>query len=273
MATGGEDKSTTNLYTLMERRYEPSQGWLLFYEVANGTGYKITNYADALAMSIWSSKGIALHGFEFKRSRSDLLKELRDEKKAEAIQKFCDHWWLVVSDQKFCEGVEVPATWGVLAPRNGVLYQVRAAPKLEHEPWTPTFIAAMMRRFHEGTMQKDAKAINEAVEARAKELVSKRDKAISASELAAAKREGERWKGLYDALKERVEKFEADSGIPVNVWQANNIKDIVSALQNNENRVRIKSQLTEVKDAADRISKSMGGALKNLESMGHPKVK
>src|SRR5258706_2777904 len=143
------------LWTMLERRYEESQGWLLFYEVANGTGFKGTGYADALAMSIWPSRGISLHGFEVKRSRSDLLKELRDENKANHFLKYCQHWWLVVSDVKFTEGVEVPATWGILAPRNQVLYQIKPAPKLEPEPWTPHFMAAMMRRFYEAHVKKD----------------------------------------------------------------------------------------------------------------------
>lgn len=273
MATEVDDKPKLGLIELMERRYEAAQGWLLFYEVANGTGYKITNYADALAMSIWASKGIALHGFEFKRSRSDLLKELRDEKKAEAIQKYCNHWWLVVSDVKFCEGVEVPATWGILAPRNNVLYQVRAAPKLDAEPWSPAFIASLMRRFHESTVKKDLDAQRAAIESRAQELVKSKERTVNASDLAAAKREMERYKNLYEALTERIRKFEEASGIPVNNWQANNIKDIVAALQNPTNKQRMKSQLSEVRDAADRISKSMTGALKNLEQMETPNTK
>ncbi len=262
-----------SLHQLMERRYEEAQGWLLFYEVANGTGYKGTGFADALALSTWPSKGIALHGFEFKRSRSDLIKEMRDERKAEVFQKYCLHWWLVVSDAKIAEGVEVPATWGILAPRNGVLYQVRAAPKLEPEPWKPEFIAALMRRFYEAHVKKDMTALQAAVEERAKALSKVAVQKVDQSAVNLAKREAERYKGLYEALDKRIKDFEDKSGIPVNGWQASNVGDLLGVLQGAHGQTVLKNQLTQARDSAARIKKSMDGALKNLEQMGTPKIK
>lgn len=273
MVTADKAKPQLNLWTQLERRYEDSQGWLLFYEVANGTGYKGTGFADAMAMSVWPSRGIQLLGFEIKRSRSDLLKELRDEQKAEKFIKFCHQWWLVVSDAKLTEGVEVPPNWGILAPRNNVLYQVRPAAKLEPEPWKPEFIAAIMRRFHEAHTKKDIAAMRAAVDERAKEMAKVNAKTASASDLAAAKREADRYKGLYEALKQRIDDFEAKSGIPVNTWQASNIGELVSTLQRPHDREMLRNSLTRAKDAADRIAKSMNGAIKNLEQMDEPKIK
>jgi hypothetical protein len=105
------DKPQPSLWDLLERRYGVDQGWLLFYEVPNRTGFKGDRSADALALSTWPSQGICLHGFEVKRSRSDLLKELRDETKAAAFKRYCHYWWLTISDTKLAEGVEVPDSW------------------------------------------------------------------------------------------------------------------------------------------------------------------
>lgn len=277
MATADEAKPAKkpdpSLWDLLERRYETSQGWLLFYEVANATGYKGNGFADALAMSVWPSRGIQLLGFEVKRSRSDLLKELRDEQKASKFIKHCHQWWLVVSDVKITEGVEVPPNWGILAPRNQVLYQIRPAKELEPEPWKPEFIAAMMRRCHEAYMQKDQQAMRAAVEERAKAMAAVKKDAVRASDYTAAKRDAEHYKSLYEKTLERIQLFEERSGIPVNNWQASNIGELVKALQDTGVRERLKHQLSIARDSAERISKSMNGAIKNLEAMAEPKIK
>jgi hypothetical protein len=274
MATAVEPKkSTPSLWDLLERRYEDQQGWLLFYEVAQRTGYNNTGYADAMAFSVWPSRGIQLLGFEVKRSRSDLLKELRDEQKAEKFIKFCHQWWLVVSDAKLTEGVEVPPNWGILAPRNQVLYQVRPAAKLEPAQWTPDFIASLMRRFHEAHAKKDMAEMRAAVEERAKALSQVSVQKVGQSDLAAAKREAERYKDQAELLERRIKDFETKSGIPVNTWQASNIGELVKAMGAVAGRVHMKNQLQAIKDAADRISKSMAGAMKNVDQMADPKIK
>ena len=268
MATTVEPKAV-NLWDLLERRYEASQGYLTFFEVANGTGYKGTGYADAMVLSTWPSQGIKLMGFEIKRSRSDLIKELRDEAKSAQFAKFCDHWWLVVSDSKLTDGVEVPANWGILAPRNGVLYQVRAAPKLEHEPWTPTFIAALMRRFHENHVKKDKDEAKRLVEERAAELAKKRIDEHSTR----FNTEDANWKHQYGSLKRAVSDFEAKSGITVQSWNAGNVGDVVRLILDNTNDQHIRRMLENVRDSAERISKSMRGALKNLDQLAGAKGK
>lgn len=277
MATAGEPKQLKkpepSVWDLLERRYESEQGWLLFYEVAQRTGYNNTGYADAMALSVWPSRGIQLLGFEIKRSRSDLLKELRDEQKAEKFIKFCHQWWLVVSDAKLTEGVEVPPNWGILAPRNQVLYQVRPAAKLEPAAWTPDFIASMMRRFHEAHVKKDMAEMRAAIEERAKQMSQVSVQKVGQSEINAAKRNAEHYKGLYEATQERIRLFEERSGIPVNNWQANNIGELVRALQDVNTRSVLRQQLAQSRAAAERIIKSMDGATKNLDQMPELKVK
>ncbi len=98
------------IHLMMERRYPTKQGWLLFNEVRNKTGFGAgpEGFCDAMALSIWPSRGIALHGFEMKASRSDLIAELNQPAKADPFVRYCNFWWLVVEDAKLIEGLEIP---------------------------------------------------------------------------------------------------------------------------------------------------------------------
>ena len=88
--------TTEELRALLRKKYAAPE-YALFEEVRNGTGFSrsVTRSADALAYSLWPSRGLELHGFELKISRSDWQRELLKPAKAEALQQFCDRWWVV----------------------------------------------------------------------------------------------------------------------------------------------------------------------------------
>ena len=101
--------------------------------------------ADAIAVDLWPSTGNLIHGFEVKVSRSDWLAELRDPTKADAIRRYCDHWWLVVPEAEIVHN-DLPNGWGMLAVgRDGRLRIRRRSPKLDREPMTASFTAALLR--------------------------------------------------------------------------------------------------------------------------------
>lgn len=78
-----------SVFELLRRRY-PAPAWAFLEEVRNQTGYARTiRTADALAMSLYPSRGLHLHGFEVKVSRADWFRELNDPKKAEEIAAYC----------------------------------------------------------------------------------------------------------------------------------------------------------------------------------------
>lgn len=134
---------------LIRKRHDGA-GWQVFSELANGTGYKVKGWADAAALGIWPSRGYELHGYEFKVSREDLKKELRDPGKADNVGRYCHYWWLVVSDEKIMDGLVIPDAWGILSPTkrgsSTILRVVRKAPKVEEpKPFDPAFCAAMIR--------------------------------------------------------------------------------------------------------------------------------
>lgn len=239
--------TTLALRQLLDKRYEETQGWLLFHEVRNTTGYaRKEGYCDAMAMSIWPSRGIALHGFELKQSRSDLVAELRQPKKADEFTPFCDHWWLVVSDKKLVEGVEVPATWGILAPQAGVLRAIRDAPKRERQEWKPTFIASLLRRFYEQHIGKSRNEIKEAAHQLAKEMSETKD-ATKLKQLESTVKQ------LSDdnlELKREIREFEQATGLTVrNRWDLPRVGEAVRALMGNNDEVRIDGALRNLKQA------------------------
>lgn len=117
------------------------------FEVANRTG-SASRYADAVAMNLYNSRGLELHGFEIKVSRGDWLNELKKPAKAEEISKFCNRWWIVAPDG-IVKKDELPVTWGLLTYKDGKLRQSVQAPKLKPEPLSRQFVAALFRRSNE----------------------------------------------------------------------------------------------------------------------------
>lgn len=137
-----------NIFDLLRKRHEGS-AWAFMEEVRNATGYsrRVTRTADALAMSLWPSRGLHIHGFEVKVSRSDWLRELKDPEKAEEMHGFCHYWWLAVDDPSIVQNGECPMTWGLLVRRKNKLVCERE-PTFNEKALAPTysFLAAILRR-------------------------------------------------------------------------------------------------------------------------------
>lgn len=201
----------------IKARYSAPE-WATFFEVANGTGSTGTNYADALAMNLFPSRGLRLHGFEIKVSRSDWLGELKKPHKSDAIQRYCDHWWIVTPADIVKDG-ELPPTWGHLVLKGNGLNCVVKAPQLDRQPWEPAFLAALLRRAHEAmaggirdgvtaAMASEREAIAGEVERRVtRELEMRagvRDRAIKAldeikEKCGLPKTEADEWRDYFNA--------------------------------------------------------------------------
>jgi len=115
--------------------------------VRSGAGFDSKRTADFIAMDLWPSNGLALHGHEVKVSRSDWLTELKDPDKAEAFRPFMDYWWLVVCDAAIVREGELPEGWGLMAPVSGggSLRTIRPAKRLHPESMPKSMMAAMLR--------------------------------------------------------------------------------------------------------------------------------
>lgn len=101
--------------------------------------------ADAVAMDLWTSKGLELHGIEIKISRSDWQNELRQPDKWRAVGQYMDRWWLAVPDLEIVRGGELPEQWGLLIVGPTVVHVARRAPKLQPLPVDRSFLAALFR--------------------------------------------------------------------------------------------------------------------------------
>ena len=135
---------------LLHARYDvASQGDSIRYAVAehvrSSASFDARRVCDFMAQDLWRTGRLELHGHEVKVSRSDWLRELADPSKADAFKRYCDRWWLVVSDQAIVKPGELPDGWGLMVAANGVVRVKRTAPTLTPEPHPPTFRAALLR--------------------------------------------------------------------------------------------------------------------------------
>lgn len=144
-------------------------------EVASGAG-TATRYADAIAMNLWPSRGLAIHGFEVKVSRGDWLRELKNPAKADVISAYCDYWWVVAPEGIVLAG-ELPHGWGLMVPNKGVkLRVVTKADNTAAKVVDRAFVAAMLRRAQD--QAPDVLALQAAVMAERKAAYERQSAAI-----------------------------------------------------------------------------------------------
>lgn len=190
---------------LLRKRYAAPE-WAFMEEVAPKTGGG-TRYADGVAVNLWSSRGHAVHGFEIKVSRADWLRELKDPSKAEAVFRYCDHWFIVAPKGVVRDG-ELPPTWGLLEVRAAGLVAAVAAPKLEAQPLSRAFFASLMRR---GFELLDEQAERKIAEARAE--VNRRVADEADRRVNEAQRE-------LQELKTQLKDLEEKTGITIHRYKA-----------------------------------------------------
>jgi hypothetical protein len=206
------------VYAALKLRFAAPE-WALMFEVANGTGSHIRRYADAVAMNLFPSRGLELHGVEIKVSRGDWQRELKNPAKAETIFQYCDRWWIAAPENIVAQS-ELPPTWGLLELKGEKLRQVVAAPRLEPRPLTRQFIAAMMRR----SAEVDHGIIDSLVSTRVSELRAQDEKQME-------DRIKSRTRDAREKI-ERIEAIEAAAGISLTDWNASaEIGHIIKAVQ------------------------------------------
>lgn len=204
----------SGLFDLLLRRYRAPE-WAVFGSVRNRAGFDADRTADALAISLWPSRGLRLHGFEIKCSRSDWLTELKDPSKAEAFSVYCDHWWVVTSPG-IVQGGELPPTWGLLERQGSRLVCITEAPKLEPQPLPRTMLAAMCKRLVE-TENRDLRA----AESKGYERGLKAGEASAARRVEQAKE-----------LTKQVSEFQAASGVDIrHAWEIGKIGEAVRLIR------------------------------------------
>lgn len=206
----------------LRKRY-PVEAYALFSHVPNATGGGARSIADALIMGLWPSRGLEITGCEIKVSRSDWLREYKAPGKAETIAKWCDRWWLVVSDREIVKEGELPPLWGLLVAHGDQLRVVVEAPKLTPVPWPKGFLASILRSAQSSAAQIGEAEIHSEVERRWK---AHRDRDEERNQ-----QDVKRLREELSALQRVVNEFEAASGIRLNSWDSGReVGDLVRTL-------------------------------------------
>lgn len=189
------------LLDLLRARYAPPS-FAFVEEVRRGTGSLANRSADAMALSLWPSRGVFFHGFELKVSRADWRRERDNPEKAEEMAALCRYWW-IVAPAGVVPVEEVPDNWGLLETSDepGGLVQSRAAKQLEEKACDINLTAAILRRFTA------AYTPNHVLEQRAAE--------ITAANMERRALELQHTREDLEPLRERVHLFEAASGVEI----------------------------------------------------------
>lgn len=190
--------TSAHIRSLLRARYQHPE-WALCFEVANATGGNARRYADAFAMNLFPSRGLAMHGFEIKVSKSDFKNEIANPEKSAAVQQYCDHWWIVAPASAVDESL-LPKTWGWMRVDDTKLVIVKQAPELEAKPVTRAFMAALVRRANEV----DASEIDE--------IVRKRVRAERDNDEERIKREVASRAAKADQAMKKIEELKAKIG-------------------------------------------------------------
>ncbi|MFN4169979.1 MAG: hypothetical protein ACK4HD_16840, partial [Pannonibacter phragmitetus] len=132
--------TSADIRAAMSKRWTQPE-YALMWEVGSSTGAGPSRYADAVIMSLWPSRGLELHGVEIKVSRSDWKREAADPKKAEAIARYCDRWYVHTPPGIVDDLSGLPPAWGLREFDGKTWRTVREAAKNEPEPVTRPFLA------------------------------------------------------------------------------------------------------------------------------------
>jgi hypothetical protein len=185
------------------RPHFPAREFALLPQVANGTGAGAFRHCDALALGLWPSRGLRLHGFEIKSYRGDWVRELRNPAKAEDIARYCNHWWIVTGSIGMVYEGELPPLWGLMEydREQECLKRKIPAPYRDGLPVDLAFVAGMLRKAQEVVSPKAAltASYNAGMEAGKKEKESRTRYELEE----------------YAKLKTKVAAFEKASGIKI----------------------------------------------------------
>ena len=143
-----EKKKRSGIWEMIHRKF-PSNEYAVLKEVRDMAGFYASRSADGIAINLWPSRGLHITGIELKSYRSDWLAEKKNPKKAEAIFKYCDYFYLITDDDQgdvVLNKEEIPETWGWIRRKGEKLITEKIAPKLTPEPVTRHFLAALIKR-------------------------------------------------------------------------------------------------------------------------------
>ena len=203
------------------RTYYEKFGNTLISQVRNGTGFsREPRTADMLMFSTWPSRGLYCDGVEIKVNRSDLIRELRNPKKADDIAQYCSHWWVAGPEGLISEQYPLPEKWGFLSVSPTLRVRVvKQAQLLKPNPMDALMVCSVMRRFAQSHVPLAS-------------IQDRIDEAVKQANAKAHNSYSDRLAGLEQCIKE----FELHSGISLLTdsgrpkWEVGRIGDAVKSI-------------------------------------------
>jgi hypothetical protein len=242
-----------DMLNLLTVRYA-APAYAFLSQVRNQTGFSksIVRTADGLALSLYPSRGIHLHGFEIKVSRGDWLSELRNPVKADEIGKHCHYWWIVAPSTQIVPIDELPATWGLLIERGGKLFTAKEATFMNPEQLPLTMMGAIFRKATESMIPGDV------FQTRLQEALAQRQLNIAPDLVRREK--------LVAEKEDLYRKFEDESGLNINEWNLGDVAAAVRVIKDNKIDGYI-DRLKYAKENFERMSKLIGESIESVENL------
>ena len=201
----GAKLAAHDLYLRLQGTFSPP-AYITLEEVRDATGFDGHRTADAIAVSLYRSRGKAIWGFEMKVSRSDWLHELKQPEKAESIMRYCNYWALVVPNKDIVKPGELPESWGMYVAQKNRLKCVVPCPKLDPLPMSITMLTALIYAVSNRQSKADDAALRTAKDEGYKQ--------------GSARTQDAYYEKQYTELHEKVEAFEKASGLNIQYgWQ------------------------------------------------------
>jgi len=240
------EHTETTITQLLRSKYS-GRNWAFVSQVPNGTGMNKSRTCDGMAMGLWPSKGLHLHGFEIKVSRGDWLAEIQDPEKAVAFSRYCHFWWIVVPSG-IIKPVEVAADWGVQEVTKAGLRVKKAATLRSPELIGVDFLAGLFRA-----------CSRESSEAEIKQARQSGFDAGRKAGWAAAEQYGDtdagRFKREATNLRCSIERFEEASGLSIGQYNGGQIGQLVRqarAINNIEKKLAgMREQVQRIREVLD----------------------
>jgi len=213
-------KTTKSIHQLLIEKFDATTypghftEWILATEVGNATGYGRNRSLDAIGVNCFPSKGLEIHGFEVKASKSDLMTELQNPSKSRTFYKNLDFFSLVcpavIVDKEI-----IPRKWGIYTP-NKDFTKLRCVrkPLPLHDEWSTTldkdFTVALMRAFAVRGIGKEEAAEHGAKIA--KERYQRKIESIHLEEKRSKERAQKRHDDFCEVFEERNKRFKEATG-------------------------------------------------------------
>lgn len=224
-------------------------GQIVLAQVRNGVGFSDqVRTADALIVETWPSRGMGFTGVEYKRTRSDWLRELRDGAKGDEIARYCQGW-LILAPAGLIPVEELPTAWGLWEIKGKRIFRTVAPPPQEVEPPSLAFVCAILRA-------------NQTHDPHYEMMVAARKEARAELENTHAA-QIKYYQELADERQAAINEFEQATGLRLSKWSVGDaIKAAPLLMRYMKNPESIDSKLDKVRqelvDTIERIDKIKG---------------